>query len=130
MSSPDSSLQDWLSTPSEGQLAVDLFRRGSSLVIRAAVAGVDPEDLSISVHNDLLTIRGERTHQETIDKEDWFHKECYWGSFSRSILLPEDVDETRVEATMKHGILEIQLPIQASNRKIVIRTLDDDEGSR
>lgn len=99
-------------------------------MIRAAVAGVAPEDLSISVHNDLLTIRGERTHEETIDKEDWFHKECYWGSFSRSILLPEDVDETRVEATMKHGILEIQLPTQASNRKIVIRSLDDDEGSR
>ena len=130
MSSSVPSLQDWLGAPSEGQLAVDLFRRGQSLVIRAAVAGVDPDELSISVHNDLLTIRGERTHQETIDKDDWFHRECYWGAFSRSILLPEDVDEKGVEATMKHGILEIRLPIKASNRKIVVRPLDDDEGSR
>ena len=126
MSSSAPSLHEWFGAPSEGQLAVDLFRRGSFLVIRAAIAGVDPNALAISVHNDLLTIRGERTHQEAIEKEDWFHQECYWGAFSRSILLPEDVDEHAIEATMKHGILEIRLPIKASHKKIVVRPLDEE----
>lgn len=130
MSTAPSSATDWLTPTEEGQLAVDLFRRGNKLVIRAAVAGVRPDEIDISVHNDMLTIRGERKHEETIHKEDWFHRECYWGSFSRSILLPEDVDERGVEATVKHGILEITLPITATNRKIIIRALDEDASSR
>lgn len=130
MSSSDASLRDWLVAPSEGQLAIDLFRRGQVLVIRAAVAGIEPDDLSISVHNDLLTIRGERAHEEVIDKEDWFHQECYWGAFSRSVLLPEDVDEHGIEASMKNGILEIRLPIKAARKKIVVRPLDQEESLR
>ena len=104
MSSPSS---EWLTPIEEGQLAVDVFRRGAH-----------------------LAIRGERTHEETIQREDWFHQECYWGSFSRSILLPEDVDETRIEANIRHGILEIQLPIRSSAHKIVVRTLEEDSPSR
>ena len=127
MSSPSS---EWLTPIEEGQLAVDVFRRGAHLVVRAAVAGVHPDEIDISVHHDLLTIRGERTHEETIQREDWFHQECYWGSFSRSILLPEDVDETRIEANIRHGILEIQLPIRSSAHKIVVRTLEADSPAR
>jgi HSP20 family protein len=125
MSVPSSLSPDWLATTEEGQLAVDLFRRGSTLVIRAALAGIEPDELSISVHDDLLTIRGERRQQEDIDHDDWFLRECYWGSFSRSVLLPEDVDEHGIEATMKQGILEIRLPIRSHERKIVVRPIDE-----
>ncbi len=117
---------DWLAHPDEGQLAVDVFRRGSTLVIRSIIAGVEPDALQISVHDDLLTIRGERHHEERIDREDQFLQECYWGAFSRSVLLPEDVDETQTEATLKNGVLEIRLPIRPHGRKIVVRALDED----
>ncbi len=123
MPSPSS---DWLQNSDEGQLSVDVFRRGSTLVIRSAVAGIEPDDLAISIHDDLLTIRGTRRHHEELDEQDWFVRECYWGSFSRSVLLPEDVDENGIEATIKNGILEIRLPIRAQDRKIVIRSLDQD----
>lgn len=116
---------DWLASNQEGQLAVDLFRRDGFLVIRSVMAGIEPSDLSISVHDDLLTIRGERTHADTIAHDDWFLRECYWGAFSRSILLPEDVDEQAIEATIKNGLLEIKLPIRAQERKIVVRPLDE-----
>lgn len=116
----------WISSPSEGQLAIDVFRRGEALIVRAPIAGVDPDAIRVQVQNGLLTIRGERIHQEAIHDEDWFHRECYWGSFSRSVLLPEDIDENHVEAQVQQGILEIHLPIRAHNRKIVVRSLDDE----
>ncbi len=119
----------WERFAQEGQLAIDLFRRGNTLVIRAAVAGVQPEDLSVNVQDDMLTIRGERRHEETIDREDWFHQECFWGSFSRSIILPEDIDDRGIEASLKQGLLEIRLPILPTKQKIVIRSLDDDARS-
>lgn len=120
---------DWLTPADEGQLAVDVFRRGSTLVIRSIIAGVDPDALQISVNDDLLTIRGERRHEERIDREDQFLQECYWGAFSRSVLLPEDVDETQTEATLKNGVLEIRLPIRPHGRKIVVRALDEESPS-
>lgn len=119
----------WSELAQDGQLAIDLFRRDGFFVVRAAVAGVSPEAISISVHDDLLTIRGERRHEETIDKDDWFHQECFWGAFSRSVILPDDVDENKVDASVKNGLLEIRLPILPSKRKIVIRSLDDDRAS-
>lgn len=125
MSVPSSVPSDWLAEAPEGQLAVDLFRRNGALIIRAALAGIESADLSVSVHDDLLTIRGERHQKDEINHDDWFLRECYWGSFSRSILLPEDVDEERIEATIKNGILEIQLPINTQDRKIVVRPIDE-----
>ncbi len=116
---------DWFADRQEGQLAVDLFRHDNRLVIRAALAGIEADDLSISVHDDLLTIRGERHHQQDVGHDDWFLRECYWGSFSRSVLLPEDVDEQAIEATIKNGILEIRLPIRSQERKIVVRPIDE-----
>ncbi len=109
---------------SEGQLSVDLYRRDQELVIRCPIAGVRPEDVDISIDHDLLTIRGSREHQEDVSEEDWFHRECYWGSFSRTIILPADVNSEKTEASFKNGILEIRLPIRPSDRRIVIRHLD------
>lgn len=125
MSDRSSLPPDWLAPAEEGQLAIDLFRRGPFLVIRSVMAGIEPADLSISVHDDLLTIRGERHRQDDVAHDDWFLRECYWGAFSRSVLLPEDVDEQGIEATIKNGLLEVKLPIRAQERKIVVRPLDE-----
>lgn len=118
--SPDS--QGWLEQPAEGELHVDVFRDGEQLVIRSSAAGVKAEDITLSVDGDLLTIRGERKDQQEIGDEDWFHRECYWGAFSRSLVLPLDVDADHAIASMKDGILEIRLPIRHSAKTIQIRT--------
>ncbi len=118
--SPDE--RGWLEQPAEGELHVDVFRDGEQLVIRSSAAGIKAEDLSLSVDGDLLTIRGERKEQQEIHDEDWFHRECYWGAFSRSLVLPLDVDADRAIASMKDGILEIRMPIRHSAKTIQIRT--------
>ncbi len=94
----------------EGQLSVDVYQDKNSIVIKSTIAGVEPDDIDISFHNDMLTIRGERKHDKTISEDDYFYKECYWGSFSRSIILPLEVQVDKIKATIKNGILTIVLP--------------------
>jgi HSP20 family protein len=115
-------LPDWTSPLEEGQLSVDVFRDGNSLVIRSTVAGAKPEDLDVSVHGDLLTIRGKRAMDRDVKEDDWYYRECYWGSFSRSIVLPYEVKAGETEASLKNGVLEIRLPIaEAAERNIRVK---------
>lgn len=104
----------------EGQLAVDVFQTKDAVFVRAAVAGVKPEDLDISLHNDMLTIRGKREIDQKISEEDYYYRECYWGGFSRAIILPTDVLADKISASFKHGILTIILPKADSERRIGI----------
>jgi len=94
----------------EGQLMVDVYQTPSEIVIKSAVAGVKPEDIDISIVNDMITIKGKRELDEMVRDDDYFYQECYWGSFSRSIILPIEIDADRVSATLKNGILTIRLP--------------------
>jgi len=94
----------------EGQLMVDVYQTPSEIVIKSAVAGVKPEDIDISIVNDMITIKGKRVLDEEIRSDDYFYQECYWGSFSRSIILPIEIDTDRIMATLKNGILTIRLP--------------------
>ena len=94
----------------EGQLAVDVFQDKNHVIIKSTIAGVEPEDIEITFDNDMITIRGTRQKDTTIDEDDYFYQECYWGGFSRSIILPVDVDEEKIEATIKNGVLTIKLP--------------------
>lgn len=104
----------------EGQLAVDVFQTPYAIVIKAAVAGVNPEDLDISIHNDMLTIRGKREMEEEINEQDYFYKECFWGGFSRSIILPTDVLVDKIQANFKNGVLTIILPKAEDKKRIDI----------
>lgn len=94
----------------EGQLSVDVYQDQHNIIIKSTIAGVEPDDIDISFHNDMLTIRGERKHEKNVDEDDYFYKECYWGSFSRSIILPLEVQTDKIKATIKNGILTIVLP--------------------
>ncbi len=94
----------------EGQLAVDVYQDKNSIIIKSTVAGVEPDDIDITFDNDMITIRGKRRKDITIEEDNYFYQECYWGGFSRSIILPVDVDEEKIEATIKNGILKIVLP--------------------
>jgi HSP20 family protein len=85
---------------------------------------VDPEQIEITIHDDLLTIRGVRETNREINEDDWFYQECYWGAFSRSIVLPLDVFPERAEATVKNGILEIRFPIRGKSYRLPIKTIE------
>ncbi len=94
----------------EGQLTVDVYETPTEIVIQSTVAGVDPDNLDISITNESVTIRGKRERLERVKDEDYFFQECYWGKFARSIILPQEVDAERAVASLKNGVLMIRLP--------------------
>ncbi|MHB9019772.1 MAG: Hsp20/alpha crystallin family protein [Minisyncoccota bacterium] len=94
----------------EGQLTIDVYQTPDEVVVESTIAGVKPEDLDISITNEAVTIRGKREKTETIKDEDYFYQECYWGKFSRSIILPQEIDADKAVASLKNGILIIKLP--------------------
>lgn len=113
------SIPDWSTPLEEGQLSLDVFKEGNNLVIRSTVAGAKPEDLDIGIHGDLLTVRGKRVSDKSVNEEDWYYRECYWGAFSRSIVLPYEVNAEKAEASMKNGVLEVKIPIREAGEKSI-----------
>jgi len=122
---PSSSQEDWLSEY-EGQLTIDMYQTKDNVIIKSTIAGVKPEDIDVTIANDMVTIRGERKRDFEASSEDYFYQECYWGSFSRSVVLPVDVDIENVAADLKDGILTVILPKAAKARakkiKVASRT--------
>ena len=103
--------QDWLEEEAEeGQLTVDVFNTPDEIIIKAIVAGVKPDDLDISITRDMVTIRGKREEHRQVVEEDYFYRELYWGAFSRTILLPQEIEVDAAHAQEKHGLLTIKLP--------------------
>ena len=94
----------------EGELTVDIYDHSDSIMIQSTVAGVKPEDLDVAITNDTVTIRGKRERSEEIEDRNYYYKELFWGGFSRSVILPEEIEEDEAEATLKHGLLTIKLP--------------------
>lgn len=94
----------------EGQLTVDVYQTPEFIVVKSTIAGVKPDDLDVSITNDMVTIRGTRRLDEEITEDDYFYRECYWGSFSRSIILPVDIVSEKADASLKDGILTIRIP--------------------
>ena len=106
---------------SEGQLAIDIYQTETDLVIQSAVAGVKPDSLDITMEKDVITIRGSR-EKPFEESGDFFTQECFWGPFSREIILPVEIDPNKAKAEMKEGILTIRIPkmLRERKRKIVI----------
>ena len=104
----------------EGQLALDIYQTPKDIVIVAPIAGVKLSDLNLSVTEDVLTIKGKRYLEFDIPEEDYFTQECFWGDFSRSIVLPAAVDTTKINAGFKDAVLKITIPrTERSKTKIV-----------
>ncbi|MFA5995617.1 MAG: Hsp20/alpha crystallin family protein [Patescibacteria group bacterium] len=104
----------WINTSNddyEGQLAVDVYQDAKNLYVKAIIGGIRPEDIEIHLNNDLLTVKGKRIKPDAdVAPEQYYIQECFWGGFSRSIILPVDVLSDRVEATIEHGVLSLTLP--------------------
>lgn len=94
----------------EGQLTIDVYQDGDDVVVQSTVAGVSPEDLDIHITNESVAVRGERQKSEKIEDKDYFYQECFWGKFSRSVMLPVEVDPERSTAVVKNGVLTIRMP--------------------
>ena len=94
----------------EGELAVDVFQTPTEIVVKAMIGGVRPEDLNISITREMVTIKGKREETEAVTGTDYFQQELYWGSFSKTILLPAEVEPEEAEAVERHGLLTIRLP--------------------
>jgi HSP20 family protein len=110
-----------------GQLAVDVYQTKHAIVIRAAIAGVQAEDIDISVNNDMVTIKGARHVDDDVEASDYLYQECYWGGFSRTIILPVEVKADKVSASMKNGILRVTLPKLERPAAAPITVIDEDE---
>ena len=94
----------------DGELPIDMYQTGDAVVIRALVAGVNPNDLDIAITRDMVTLKGRREEVQEAPDEDYLHRELFWGTFSRTILLPDEVLIDEAEARERHGLLEIILP--------------------
>lgn len=90
-----------------GQLAVDVYETRERLVVKARTAGVNKNDLDVSISDNQLTIRGTLSSGSEDGVENYFLQECYWGEFSRTIALPVPVKEEEIEAVLKDGVLTI-----------------------
>lgn len=94
----------------EGELAVDVYQTPTHIIIKAMIAGVRPEDLDVSITRDMVTLRGKRERHIEGTAGDFFFQELYWGSFSRTLVLPQEIDIEGAEAVEKHGLLTLRLP--------------------
>jgi HSP20 family protein len=120
----DKENEEWLSDY-EGQLNIDMYQTKDNVIIKSTIAGVRPEDIDITVANDMVSIKGARRKEENISQEDYFYQECYWGNFSRSVIVPVDIDSESIEADLKDGILTVVIPkaAKAKTKKVKVKGL-------
>jgi HSP20 family protein len=100
-----------------GQLSLDVYETGKELIIVAPIAGVKMDDINLSLTEDVLTISGKRNLENNVSEDDYLIQECFWGEFSRSIVLPDNADGTKIQASFKDGVLKIAIPRNADNNK-------------
>lgn len=105
-----------------GQLAVDVYETDDELVVKARTAGVEKEDLDVSISDGILTITGTLSSGDDTAATNWHIQECYWGEFSRTLALPVAVKEDEAKASLKEGVLTISFPKvqQEQAKKITI----------
>lgn len=116
--------EDWMNDY-EGALNIDMYQTKDNVIIKSTIAGVRPEDIDITVANDMVSIKGSRQKEENVAADDYFYQECYWGSFSRSVIVPVDIDSEHIEADLKDGILTIIVPkaAKAKTKKVKVKGL-------
>ena len=116
--------EEWL-TDYEGQLNIDMYQTKDNVIIKSTIAGVRPEDIDITVANDMVNIKGTRHKEEVVTADDYFYQECYWGNFSRSVIVPVDIDSEEIEADLKDGILTVVIPkaAKAKTKKVKVKGL-------
>jgi HSP20 family protein len=105
----------------EAELTIDLYQTPGEIIVQTMIAGVHPDNLNINITRDTITIRGKREVNQSINKENYFVQELYWGTFSRTLSLPDEVNPEEAEAIEKHGLLIIRLPKIDKNKETKLK---------
>jgi HSP20 family protein len=111
----------WRDDEPGGELAVDVYQTADAIVVKALIAGVQPNSVDINLTREMITVSGTRSEEREVEEDDYFQRELYWGSFSRTILLPEEVDVDLAEASEKHGVLMVRLPKINKKREMKLK---------
>lgn len=118
--------ESWLERPDEGELSVDVYEKGDDVIIKSTIAGIKPNDLDIFIENDMVTIRGKRHEDEDLKNRNFFLRECYWGNFSRTVILPVHIKGDEAQAVLKNGVLKIIIPKARKTAKINIEEIPEE----
>ena len=102
--------EDIVAQETEGQLAIDVYQTPDEIVVESTIAGVKGDDIDVDVTSERVTIRGERSREEIVSDGDYYYQECFWGKFSRSVILPQEIDPDKATSSLRNGVLTIQLP--------------------
>jgi len=105
----------------EGELPIDVYQSETEIIIQAFVAGVRPDELQLTITRDTMIIKGKRQVSGTIQDDDYVVRELYWGTFSRTVELPAEVEPEEAEAVEKHGLIIIKLPKIDKRKRASIR---------
>lgn len=105
----------------EGQLSVDIFETEDAIVVQSAIAGVSAEDLDIFVNSDMVTIRGKRERDTRATSATMHYEECFWGAFSRTVVLPSHIRPSEAQAELKNGVLTVTLPKEGAGRGVALK---------
>lgn len=121
MSKVENTQEEWIEEAEEGQLAIDAYHDDDNIYLKAPIAGVNIDDLEISITDEVVTIRGTRKNDQEVERSNYFVQECYWGTFMRSYILPVSVDAAKAEALLRNGILTIRIPKQEKTKTRVLK---------
>ena len=111
--------EEWINEEEfEGQLAVDVYQTKDKIIVKAPIAGVKPEDIDVAISEDVVTIRGDRKDEFAVEKDNYYVQECFWGSFIRSVILPASTVAEKADASLKDGVLTIQIPKVVQEDKV------------
>ena len=105
----------------EGHLTIDVYQNAESIVIESTIAGISADDIDIAITPESVSIKGKRERKEKIKKGEFLHQECFWGKFSRSIILPQEIDPDKAKASLKEGVLKIILPKAHRDRTKIVK---------
>ncbi len=106
----------------DGELVVDVYETKADFVVLATIAGVQIKDLDISLEKEMMVIKGNRCDPHDHPDKNYFYQECYWGPFSRKVVLPENIDIDKADAQIDKGILTIKIPKnEQGSGKVVAR---------
>lgn len=117
----ENSHDDWLAEETDGQLAIDVYQDDHNIYVLAPIAGVNSSNVDVSITDEVLTIKGSRSAGHETGPEKHFTQECYWGPFSRSYVLPIAVTSEEAKATLKDGLLKIEIPKDAKAKTKTIK---------
>ena len=105
----------------DGELVVDVFETNADFVVSAAIAGIQIKDIDISLEKDMMIIKGNRCDPNPHPDKKYFYQECYWGPFSRKVILPENIDIDKADAQIDKGILTVKIPKNEIKEKLGVK---------